>query len=86
MDNILVFNCPHCESIVEVEKSQINCRIFRHGYYFIKRGDEFILLGQMNPHESKENCDKLLSENKIVGCGKPFKIGEDFTVSTCDYI
>jgi hypothetical protein len=86
MDNILIFNCPHCEHVVEVEKNGIKCGIFRHGYYFLKNGDKIILLNQINPHESKENCDRLVSENKIVGCGKPFRINADFSVSICEYI
>ena len=27
----------------------------------------------MNPHETKEICDKLLANDMIYGCGLPFK-------------
>ena len=28
----------------------------------------------MNPHETKEICDKLLANDMIYGCGLPFKL------------
>jgi hypothetical protein len=61
----LIVKCPHCEEFVLIEK--LNCCIFRHGI-IIKTGK------QMNPHESKENCEVLKKKNLIYGCGKPFKI------------
>ena len=30
-DNSYVFNCPHCENPVQVQRDQVNCQIFRHG-------------------------------------------------------
>ena len=30
-DACYVFECPNCESLVQVERNQVNCRIFRHG-------------------------------------------------------
>jgi hypothetical protein len=44
----------------------------------------------MNPHESKENCDSLIKNNLIYGCGKPFKIiyNEEgaLVAVVCEYI
>ena len=76
----LVVFCPHCEEIVLLEK--LNCCIFRHGVF--KDSEK-----QMNPHASKEECDKYIKEQKIYGCGKPFKvikIGDEFKTQVCDYI
>ena len=33
IDNILTFLCPHCGMMVEVQKQQLNCKIFRHGIF-----------------------------------------------------
>ena len=30
-DDCYIFECPHCEIPVQVEGSQVNCSIFRHG-------------------------------------------------------
>ena len=30
-DSCYVFECPNCASLVQVERNQVNCRIFRHG-------------------------------------------------------
>ncbi len=77
----LEFECPHCKDIVIVNTNELNCGIFRHGV-FKETGQ------QMNPHETKANCDKFAAENKIYGCGKPFeiiKVNEKYKVSICDY-
>ena len=50
----IVIECPHCNQPILIEK--LNCRIFRHGT-LISNGE------QMNPHESKENCDSLVENN-----------------------
>ena len=83
----LIVKCPHCEEFVLIEK--LNCCIFRHGI-IIKTGK------QMNPHESKENCEVLKKKNLIYGCGKPFKIikknndkndnEKNYSTEICDYI
>ena len=72
--------CPHCSEHIEIEK--INCAIFRHG---VTKKD----FKQISPHESKINCDKLFIEQKIYGCGKPFKIikeDDKYIAIECDYI
>jgi hypothetical protein len=56
--------------------------VFRHGIY--KKNGE-----QINPHLSKNECDRLNTNNLIYGCGKPFTIvkKENKTIAEiCDYI
>lgn len=78
-----IFECPHCHQYVEVNRNEINCRIFRHAVY--KNN-----MQQINPHASKEECDYLRETDKIYGCAKPFifntKNDGNFTVEICEYI
>lgn len=72
--------CPHCKDYVLIDK--INCAIFRHGI-FKHNGN------QINPHTSKDLCDKYVKNNLIYGCGKPFKIvivNDTIDTEICDYI
>ena len=72
--------CPHCNNPIIIEK--INCGIFRHG--MLKENNE-----QINPHLPKKQCDELVKQDLIYGCGKPFQIvieNEVLTVKICDYI
>jgi hypothetical protein len=88
-NNLYIFDCPHCNLVITVDKNQINCKIFRHGYLYEKHNSKIILLDQINPHASKEQCDNLKAKNMIYGCGKPFKvdiINDKFIVEKCDYI
>lgn len=81
MDAIYII-CPHCNQMIEVLKSQFNCKIFRHGIM----KDTY---KQIDPHLNKESCDKLFKEGKIFGCGKPFKLvinGDNYSTEICDYI
>jgi hypothetical protein len=71
-----IIQCPHCGIFIEVV--EINCSIFRCGIY--KRD-----FNQINPHMSKPECDNLVKENSIYGCGKPFKLVNQVPVE-CDYI
>ena len=77
----IIFNCPHCDLYILVLKNEINCQIFRHAYF----KDTF---EQINPHASKEECERLILEEKIIGCGKPFKLSliNDLKAEICDYI
>ena len=88
--NILLFECPHCKIFVEVSTNEINCAIFRHGYFFEKdQNGNIMLTSQIPPHSSKQICDSLFNEGKIIGCGKPFKIerkSDKYIVKICDYI
>lgn len=83
MPNVIYVFCPHCEGVIMIDKKDLNCHIFRHAVLKTKL-DAFI-----NPHETKENCEKLLSEGKIYGCGKPFRVilsDKNHKAVTCDYI
>lgn len=86
------FPCPHCGFFIQVNRSEVNCKIFRHGYYYNKNPDNTInLLSQINPHETKEICEALFKENKIIGCAKPFKMiwdieTQNYYIDKCDYI
>lgn len=72
------FACPHCEGLVEVLASQINCKIFRHG---VMRGTH----NQVNPHASRDECDRLVRDNAVWGCCRPFTF-DGQTVAKCEYI
>jgi len=77
--NIIVI-CPHCSDPVEIV--QLNCCIFRHAV--LKSNNS-----QINPHASLEECTRLISNNMIYGCGKPFRIITNesaFEAIICDYI
>ena len=75
-----IFMCPHCNTIIQVDKSQTNCKIFRHGVFKAN-------FKQINPHLKKEICDYLVEKDLIYGCGKPFKIDiKEMKVTVCDYI
>lgn len=72
--------CPHCKDCLIIES--INCGIFRHGCLKIN-------LTQINPHLKKEDCDELINNNLIYGCGKPFRliiINNEIVAEICDYI
>jgi len=76
-----IITCPHCNFYLSI--TELNCGIFRHGIY--KKTNE-----QINPHLSKELCDKLIETNQIFGCSKPFQIivKDDGTwiFQKCEYI
>ena len=75
-----IIYCPHCNLGIEVIER--NCCIFRCG---IMKVD----YTQIPPHLSKAECDKLIEDDKIYGCGKPFKlvmIENEWKPIICDYI
>ena len=77
--NIIV-KCPHCEQYMEIE--QLNCKIFRHGT--LRSNGK-----QIDPHSPKDLCDYYVKNEKIFGCGKPFRIeknGDEYIPVICDYI
>ena len=76
------FVCPHCQGIIIVQENELNCRIFRHGVFH--NGEP------VPPHAPQAECERLIAENLIVGCGKPFQVvtqsdGSELAV-VCDYI
>jgi hypothetical protein len=76
MPEISLVVCPHCDAIVEI--LELNCKIFRHGIY--KNNNQ-----QINPHASKEECDSLVVNDLIYGCGKPFRVENNVAI-VCEYI
>jgi len=68
--------CPYCNG--EIIIIELNCKIFRHAV-FKDNGK------QLDPHASKELCDRVIEENLVYGCAKPFRI-VDGKVEKCDYI
>lgn len=79
-------SCPHCNGGIIVQRNELNCRIFRHGVY--------LNMQPMNP-PSKEECDRLVQTNQIIGCGKPFRVingpnrpngATNLIAIKCDYI
>lgn len=76
------FLCPHCNQFTEVMKTQVNCKIFRHAVYRHN-------MEPINPHTPKEICDKLVADNLVMGCARPFKFvfsSEGNYVEICNYI
>jgi len=83
-DNTAIVTCPHCNLLIFIFEKDYNCKIFRHGVY------KNNISKQIDPHLSKEECEKLKKTDKIFGCGKPFKLVENMigkpTAIICDYI
>jgi hypothetical protein len=75
------FDCPNCELEIIVHKNELFCQIFRHGVF--KNTYE-----QVDPHLCKEACDRLVKEEKVLGCCRPFEIIKKNKVMfavKCDY-
>jgi hypothetical protein len=66
----LFFNCPWCQGMIIVNTNQINCRIFRHAV--LKETNQ-----PTNPHMSKSEMDILIAQDKIWGCGGPFRLNDE---------
>ena len=69
-EDFYFFSCPNCDNEIIVNKNELNCRIFRHAVY----KDNY---KQVEPHLSKYFCDKLIEEDKVIGCCKPIEIIDD---------
>lgn len=78
VDDNYTIQCPHCIGTVQIPRGELNCQIFRHGTYKLTNAP-------INPHAPKAECDYLLAQDLIYGCGKPFWY-DGKTVSLCDYI
>ena len=75
------FDCPNCKSEIIVHKTELNCHIFRHGVL----KDTY---KQVDPHLCKEECDRLVKEDKVFGCCKPFEVirnNQGLFAVKCDY-
>ena len=72
-----IFNCPHCNDTVVVMQKDIRCGMFIHAVY-TKSGRP------INPHTNEKKCKQLKSQNKILGCAKPFKF-DGRIAEICDY-
>ena len=79
----LVLTCPHCNDYVLTSVETLNCRIFRHGV-------DKLSFQPLPPHSSKELCDRMVAEQRIYGCGRPFRVQEtasgSFQCVDCDYV
>ena len=90
--------CPHCNIELDHFTTDLNCGIFRCGWYV----DTY---QQIEPHLNKYECDKLISwdktmdidkfkmvptvNKKIIGCAKPFRIyntNNTLNIEKCEYI
>lgn len=82
------FLCPHCDGGIIVLNNEVACKIFRHAVIKPSCFDStFPKSCLVNPHESKDNIDKLISTGAIYGCGRPIRMTNDFkSVEICDYI
>ena len=79
-EGVYYFACPHCGGGVEVLKKEVNCAIFRHGFFKKKKQ-------QINPHLPAKKCAKLRESGKVIGCCKPFRLLEkEKKVEICEYI
>lgn len=83
-DRCYVFICPHCDCLVQVSEDQVNCHIFRHG--ILKSTGQ-----QINPHAPQDHCERLMKQDLVHGCCKPFRLSRDETgvityAEKCDYI
>lgn len=79
----IVFECPHCKDCFIMNEKELNCKIIRHAVF--KNN-----LEQVNPHLPKSECDRLVSEELVLGCCKPSKIMQneknEYVAIECDYI
>lgn len=83
-DNSYIFNCPNCDLLIQVPENEVNCKIFRHG--IMKTSGQ-----QVNPHAPKDHCDRLVQQNLVYGCCKPFRLFRGINgiieyADICEYI
>lgn len=87
MTDFFEVTCPHCHGTVIIQKNEVNCRIFRHGVYKVNNEP-------VPPHAPKVECDRLVEQSLIFGCGRPFQVQDSTDASgnlivvaiQCDYI
>lgn len=80
-----IFACLHCCGKFVIREDEFNCRILRHAVYKNT-------LNHINPHSSKEECERLVNEDLVYGCAKPLRIKEErnyngnYEIEICDYL
>lgn len=78
---MIILKCPHCNCLFEVLPKEINCKIFRHAVHK-KTGKP------INPHASKEECEKLVDKKLVRGCAGPFELKQNengWIAVKCEY-
>lgn len=76
--DLYVVVCPNCGGGCVISQRDLNCQVFRHAVV--------IATGQpLNPHAGQAECERMLTENKIRGCGAPFRFDGE-TATKCGYI
>lgn len=81
-DSMYVFECPHCNLLVQVKEKDLRCKIFRHAVY--KANNKPI-----KPHAPQAECERLLAQDLVYGCAKPFRLvttGKVLRAEICGYI
>ena len=74
------FKCPHCKILTQIFVHEIACNMFRHASQSTNWNSN------IGPHTSKAIIDQLLVQNRLVGCGKPFRFMPDRAfVEPCEY-
>jgi len=78
---MIIVSCPTCSGDILILEEEINCALFRHAIY---KDGNFI-----NPHLPKEDMELLIKDNRIWGCGNPFKliqVDNGYNAILCDWI
>jgi hypothetical protein len=82
------FECPHCGGGILVREADIKCTIFRHAAFrgAVKLDNVGVDSTGISPHAPKSDCDQMVQENKIWGCGLPFRFTGNFVQKLDEYI
>lgn len=73
----IYFECVTCKQLIEVKKSEINCKIFRCG--------QFKATGEpIPPHSSYLTCKQYVDSGLVFGCGEAMELLGDYIVK-CDH-
>jgi hypothetical protein len=78
----MVFICLHCKDPFVISRRDFNCKILRHG---VMKDT----MKPMDPHAHRTECERLVREGLIYGCGKPMRIvvsGNEYVLEICEYI
>jgi hypothetical protein len=71
-----LYFCPSCFQAIEIIET--NCGIFRCG---VMKDT----MRQIDPHLPQSECERLVDDDLIYGCARPFKYAEGCLV-VCDYM